>query len=84
MIERHGGTVEKFIGDAVAPVFRIPRLHEDDALRAVRAAAEMRAALATLNEDLEREHGEGLAARIGVNGRGGCRRPCHRTAARHR
>jgi class 3 adenylate cyclase/tetratricopeptide (TPR) repeat protein len=67
VIERHGGTVEKFIGDAVMAVFGIPRLHEDDALRAVRAAVGMRDALATLNEDLEREHGEGLAARIGVN-----------------
>ena len=40
IIERHGGTVEKFIGDAVMAVFGIPRVHEDDALRAVRAAAE--------------------------------------------
>ena len=67
VIERHGGTVEKFIGDAVMAVFGIPRLHEDDALRAVRAAAGMRETLAELNLDLEREHGEGLAARIGVN-----------------
>jgi class 3 adenylate cyclase/tetratricopeptide (TPR) repeat protein len=67
VIERHGGTVEKFIGDAVMAVFGIPRLHEDDALRAVRAAVGMRAALTSLNEELEREHGEGLAARIGVN-----------------
>jgi class 3 adenylate cyclase/tetratricopeptide (TPR) repeat protein len=67
VIERHGGTVEKFIGDAVMAVFGIPRLHEDDAVRAVRAAIGMREALAELNHDLEREHGEGLAARIGVN-----------------
>jgi class 3 adenylate cyclase/tetratricopeptide (TPR) repeat protein len=57
IIERHGGMVEKFVGDAVMAVFGIPVSHEDDALRAVRAAAEMRAAVA--------EHG--LEARIGVN-----------------
>ena len=57
VVERHGGTVEKFIGDAIMAVFGIPTLHEDDALRAVRAAAEMREALARLNEMLEREQG---------------------------
>ena len=67
VIERHGGTVEKFIGDAVMAVFGIPQLHEDDALRAVRAADGMRTALETLNDDLERDHGVGLTARIGVN-----------------
>src|SRR5207247_3554006 len=41
ILTRHGGTVEKFIGDAVMAVFGIPRAHEDDALRAVRAAAEL-------------------------------------------
>jgi class 3 adenylate cyclase len=66
-IERHVGTVEKFIGDAVMAVFGIPVLHEDDALRAVRAASEMRDALVPLNEDLEREYGVRLAVRIGVN-----------------
>jgi class 3 adenylate cyclase len=67
VLERHGGTVEKFIGDAVMAVFGVPVLHEDDALRAVRAAVEMRAALAALNEELERERGVKLAVRIGVN-----------------
>ncbi len=47
-IERHGGTVEKFIGDAVMSVFGIPRLHEDDALRAVRAAVDLRDAVSRL------------------------------------
>jgi len=67
VIERHGGTVEKFIGDAVMAVFGIPQVHEDDGLRAVRAAAGMRAALAELNEELERDYGTRLEARIGIN-----------------
>jgi class 3 adenylate cyclase len=62
-VERHGGTVEKFIGDAVMAVFGVPELHEDDALRAVRAAIEVRDALRNLDTtawDVQ------LAARIGV------------------
>jgi len=66
-LERHGGSVEKFIGDAVMAVFGIPHLHEDDALRAVRAAVDMRAALEDLNHELERDHAVRLACRIGVN-----------------
>src|SRR5918996_584047 len=67
VLGRHGGTVEKFIGDAVMAVFGIPQLHEDDALRAVRAATELRTALENLNEELHRTHGFGVAVRIGVN-----------------
>ena len=57
IVEAHGGTVEKFIGDAVMAVFGVPAAHEDDALRACRAAVEMRDALPEL----------GIAGRIGVN-----------------
>ena len=57
IVERHGGTVEKFVGDAVMAVFGVPQVHEDDALRAVRAAVEMRGALPQI----------GVEARIGVN-----------------
>jgi class 3 adenylate cyclase/tetratricopeptide (TPR) repeat protein len=67
VIERHGGTVEKFIGDAVMAVFGIPTLHEDDALRAVRAANELGPALATLNEKLTERFGVQIAIRVGVN-----------------
>ena len=67
VVERHGGKVEKFIGDAVMAVFGIPVVHEDDALRAVRAAVEMRDALTPLNEELDREHGVRIQVRIGVN-----------------
>src|SRR5215813_12761421 len=67
VIEGHGGTVEKFIGDAVMAVFGVPVLHEDDPLRAVRAAAEMRQALADLNGELARDYGTELELRIGVN-----------------
>src|SRR2546430_10611338 len=67
IIERHGGTVEKFIGDAVVAVFGVPVAHEDDALRAVRAAAEIRGRVAGLNAELERRFGVTIAVRMGVN-----------------
>ena len=71
VLERHGGTVEKFVGDAVMAVFGIPVASEDDALRATRAAVELRDVVQEL----------GLDARIGVNtGRGRRRRGRH---ARH-
>jgi class 3 adenylate cyclase len=65
--ERHGGTVEKFIGDAVMAVFGIPTVKEDHAIRALRAAAELRGALDSLNDELEREWGARLETRTGVN-----------------
>ncbi|MDQ4131384.1 MAG: AAA family ATPase, partial [Actinomycetota bacterium] len=67
IVERHGGTVEKFIGDAVMALFGFPQAHEDDALRAVRAAAEMRDAITALNEDLACEWGVTIEVRTGVN-----------------
>ena len=67
VIERHGGVVEKFIGDAVMAVFGIPQLHEDDALRAVKAASAMRDQLVSLNGDLARDHGVRIQTRTGVN-----------------
>ena len=60
IVERHGGTVEKFIGDAVMAVFGVPVVHEDDALRALRAAVEMREAFPELGSGPDR----------GDNGRG--------------
>ena len=66
-LEGHGGTVEKFIGDAVMAVFGAPTVHEDDALRALRAASDLRAALASLNDELDRAYGVSLTLRTGVN-----------------
>jgi len=66
-ITKHGGKIEKYIGDAIMAVFGLPLPHEDDALRAVRAAAGMQAALRALNEDLAKRYGVVLANRTGVN-----------------
>src|SRR5918996_5744647 len=67
VLERHGGTIEKFVGDAVLAVFGIPLVHEDDALRAVRAAVELRGELAQLNDGLERTYGVRIGVRTGVH-----------------
>ena len=67
VLERYGGTVEKYIGDAIMAVFGLPRLHEDDALRAVRAALEMGTVLEKLNVRLQATWGVRLQNRTGVS-----------------
>src|SRR5437764_2253 len=67
IIERHGGTVEKFIGDAVMAVFGIPQVHEDDGLRAVRAASQLNDSIASLNDELDAAYGVRLALRTGID-----------------
>jgi len=68
VLERHGGRVQKFVGDAVVAVFGIPVVNEDDALRAVRAAAGLRGGLGPLNDELERGWGVTIGPiRTGVN-----------------
>ena len=62
-----GGTVEKYIGDAIVAVFGVPTAREDDAVRALSAAREMIAQLETLNAGFEERHGVRLGVRIGVN-----------------
>ena len=66
-LERHGGTVEKYIGDAVMAVFGLPVRHQDDALRAVRSALEMQRALASIADDLAAQRDVKLHVAIGVN-----------------
>jgi class 3 adenylate cyclase len=65
-ITRHGGAVEKYAGDAVMAAFGIPVSHEDDALRAARAALDIGVGIAALNERLMQQHGVGLELRIGI------------------
>ena len=67
VVEHHGGTVEKYIGDAVMAVFGVPVVHEDDALRAVRAATEIRERLVTVSAELGHQVGSAISWRTGIN-----------------
>jgi class 3 adenylate cyclase/tetratricopeptide (TPR) repeat protein len=67
VIEFHGGTVEKFIGDAVMAVFGVPTLHEDDALRACRAGLEIHRRLEALDAEIRAERGASVEWRMGIN-----------------
>jgi class 3 adenylate cyclase len=66
-IEAEGGTVEKFIGDAIVAAFGVPAAHDDDPARALRAALRMRSRLGELNRTLSERYGLALAMRMGVN-----------------
>jgi class 3 adenylate cyclase len=66
VVERHGGSVEKFIGDAVLALFGVPSAHEDDPERAVRAALEMQLAVGALNTELIAGGKARLALRVGI------------------
>jgi DNA-binding SARP family transcriptional activator len=66
VIERHGGSVEGFIGDAVVGVFGQTELHEDDAMRAVRTAVELRDAGAALSAELERDQAVSIGMKCGL------------------
>ena len=84
-LEAHGGTIEKFIGDAIMAVFGLPTLHEDDALRAVRAAVGMQAALRQTERRARSDLGHpARQPHRRLHGRGGGRRPDGRAATRHR
>lgn len=66
-IEAEGGTLEKFIGDAIMAVFGVPVAHEDDPARALRAALRMRRRMEAVNADLQARHGVALQIRTGIN-----------------
>ena len=66
-VERHGGTIDKYIGDNVMGVFGAPVSHEDDPERAVRAGLAMQAAMAEVNERIAADIGATFALRVGIN-----------------
>ncbi len=66
-IQRYGGTIDKYIGDAVMSVFGAPIAREDDAARAINAALAIQVAMKKENDELERKYGIRLSLRIGVN-----------------
>jgi len=66
VLRRHGATVEELVGDVLVGLFGVPTAHEDDALRAARAAVELRGALQALNEEVERDRGIRFSIRAGV------------------
>ena len=67
VLERHGGTVERSVGGSVMAVFGVPHVHEDDGLRAVRAAWEIRSALETFASGLQRDFGLMVTSRVGID-----------------
>src|ERR671934_2608168 len=66
-LERHGGQTERIAGHRLMAAFGVPTIHEDDVLRAVRAAVDAQAAVATLNDELARDWGVRIAARASVH-----------------
>ena len=66
-ITRYGGTVEKYAGDAVLALFRVPTAHEDDPERAVLCALAMQQAIGPLADSVQRQHGVGVAIRVGID-----------------
>jgi class 3 adenylate cyclase len=66
VLRRHGATVEELVGDVLVGLFGLPTAHEDDALRAVRAAVELRGALKAFNEEVARDQGTQLPIRAGI------------------
>ena len=85
VLERHGGTVEAYPGDALMAVFGVPALHDDDALRAVRAAVELGEVLPELADELDEGFGVRLGTRVGRgHGRGDRRAAGSRQSPRER